>query len=147
MADYQNILVAIDFSDAAHKVINKAMEVVRRNQSSLSLIHVVEYLPPVDIAYEPVLSATWNIDENELIEQAKKSLQKFSHEHQLESARQIVTLGSPKHEICQYAKDNQCDLVIIGSHGRHGIGLLLGSTANGVLHEMPCDVLAIKIRD
>jgi universal stress protein A len=34
---------------------------------------------------------------------------------------------------------------VVGSHGRHGLALLLGSTANDVLHGAPCDVLAVKL--
>jgi universal stress protein A len=37
------------------------------------------------------------------------------------------------------------DLIVIGSHGRHGMGLLLGSTANAVLHGSPCNVLAVRL--
>ena len=145
MADYQNILVAVDFSDTANTVINRAIEIARRNHTELNLIHVVEYLPPIDTAYEPVLTSAWIIDENELVKQARISLKKFCSEHELIESRQIVVVGTPRHEITQYAKDNQCDLVVLGSHGRHGLGLLLGSTTNGVLHDMPCDVLAVKI--
>ncbi|MDH5765015.1 MAG: universal stress protein [Gammaproteobacteria bacterium] len=147
MADYQNILIAVDFSAAANAVITRAKNIARNNLAKLTLIHVVEYLPPIDIAYEPVLSSTWNIDENELVEQAKQSLNKFCTEHQIATVQQHVVIGTPKHEICEYARNHQCDLVIMGSHGRHGLGLLLGSTANGVLHEMPCDVLAVKIKE
>ena len=145
MSGYKKILVAIDFSDTANTVISKALEMAAGEPAKLTLIHVVEYLPPIDIAYEPVLTSSWMIDENELIEQAKSSLKKFSLKHKLENAEQIAVIGTPKHEITQYVEDHQCDLVILGSHGRHGLGLLLGSTANGVLHAMPCDVLAIKI--
>ena len=145
MADYQNILVAVDFSDTAETVINRAMEIARRNHTELTLIHVVEYLPPIDIAYEPVLTSVWTIDENELVKQASTSMKKFCSQHELKKSKQIVVVGTPRHEITQYAKDHQCDLVVLGSHGRHGLGLLLGSTANGVLHDMPCDVLAVKI--
>lgn len=147
MADYQNILLAIDFSDTAKAVIRQALKLADADRSKLTLIHVVEYLPPIDVAYEPVLTSSWSIDENELAEQAKKSLEKICTEQKLEQAKQVVVIGTPKHEICQYARDHQCDLIILGSHGRHGLGLLLGSTANGVLHEMPCDVLAVKIKE
>jgi len=34
---------------------------------------------------------------------------------------------------------------VVGSHGRHGLALLLGSTANGVLHGASCDVLAVRV--
>ncbi len=37
------------------------------------------------------------------------------------------------------------DLIVLGTHGRHGLGLILGSTANGVLHGASCDVLAVRI--
>ena len=43
------------------------------------------------------------------------------------------------------AKEQTCDLIVVGSHGRHGLALLLGSTANDVLHGAPCDVLAVRL--
>ncbi|TNF32601.1 MAG: universal stress protein [Gammaproteobacteria bacterium] len=147
MKDYANILVAIDFSDAANTVIERARDISRRNNAGLTLLHVVEYLPPIDIAYEPVMTSSWVVDENELVSQAKANLQKFCNAHGLETARQEVLIGTPKFEITEYAKQHACDLIILGSHGRHGFGLLLGSTANGVLHHMPCDVMAIKIAE
>jgi len=43
------------------------------------------------------------------------------------------------------AKEQGCDLIVVGSHGRHGLALLLGSTANDVLHARRRDVLAVKL--
>ena len=45
------------------------------------------------------------------------------------------------------ARQQGVDLIVIGGHGRHGLALLLGSTANAVLHGAPCDGLAVRIRD
>jgi len=56
-----------------------------------------------------------------------------------------VQVGSPKREILNYARDNHCDLIVIGAHGRHGIATLLGSTANAVLHGTQCDVMCVRI--
>jgi len=147
MPDYSNILVAIDFSEAAHTVIKRAIDIAKQNNTTLTLIHTVEYMPPIDVAYEPVLSASWVINEEDLVEQARNSLKIFCDQNGINNAKQIIVTGSPKNEITLYASDNNVDLVIIGSHGRHGIELLLGSTANGVLHRMNCDVLAVKISD
>jgi len=144
MSNYRNILVAVDFSDASNTVVQRAIDIAQRNNTQLTLLHVVEYMPPMDIAYEPVPTIAW-IDEEALIKRAKSSLEKFCTEHKLVNEKQVVLLGAPKLEICQYARDKHCDLIILGSHGRHGIQLLLGSTANGVLHDMPCDVLAVKL--
>jgi len=145
MSTYRHILVAVDFSPAAETVMIRALEVAARNQTRLSLLHVVEYLPPMDIAYEPVLAASWQVDEKEMLAQARTSLEKLAKQFKADNATLDVTIGSPKLEICQYARDKGCDLIILGSHGRHGLKLLLGSTANGVLHDMPCDVLAVKV--
>ena len=43
------------------------------------------------------------------------------------------------------AEEQSCDLIVVGSHGRHGLALLLGSTANDVLHGAPCDVIAVRL--
>ncbi|MFS9629926.1 universal stress protein [Klebsiella pneumoniae] len=56
-----------------------------------------------------------------------------------------LTYGQPRQEIHHLAKEKACDLIVVGSHGRHGLALLLGSTANDVLHGAPCDVLAVKL--
>ena len=146
MTQYTHILVAIDFSDSAGSVLNKAKEIAKRNNARLSLLHIVEYMPPIDSAYEPILASNWDIDEPLLISHAEKSLQQLSLKHDLKDADLNVTLGVPKHEITQFVSEHQCDLIIMGSHGRHGINILLGSTANAVLHEMPCDILAVKIK-
>jgi len=146
MTQYTHLLVAVDFSDSTSSILNKARQIAERNKARLSLLHVVEYLPPIDSAYEPILASNWSIDEAELLKRAESSLQQLCSQHDLHDASLNVVLGTPKHEITQFVNDHQCDLIVMGSHGRHGISLLLGSTANAVLHEMPCDILAVKIK-
>jgi len=147
MSEYTHVLVAVDFSTSADQVLTKANEIARRNKAKLSLLHVVEYLPPIDSAFDPIIAGNWMIDEEELVKHAKKSLQKLIEQHNLKNVELEVLLGTPKHEISQFVKDHQCDLVIMASHGRHGLSLLLGSTANAVLHAMPCDILTVKIEE
>jgi len=147
MANYKNILVAVDFSDAVDSVILKAIDVAKRNQAKMTLFHVIEYLPPMDVSYEPILNTNWAMDSDLLVKHATDSLKKLSDKYYLKEVKQIVVVGTAKYEICAYAVEKNCDLIIMGAHGRHGIRLLLGSTANGVLHEMPCDVMTIKITE
>ena len=56
-----------------------------------------------------------------------------------------VVIGNPSHEIKELAASMNADLVVVGSHGRHGLGLLLGSTANAVVHGAANDVLCVKV--
>jgi universal stress protein A len=58
-----------------------------------------------------------------------------------------VEIGTPKREIVRVAAEQKAELIVLGSHGRHGLQLLLGSTANGVLHQATCDVLAVRVEN
>lgn len=146
MSNYTHILMAIDFTKSGEQILAKALDIAERNNAKLSILHVVEYIPPVDYANDP-MAINWGVGDNEMLEQAKKSLQNFSKQHNLKNVDLSVEFGRPKQVISQFVKDQQCDLVIIGSHGRHGISLLLGSTASAVLHAMPCDILTLKIEE
>jgi universal stress protein A len=60
-------------------------------------------------------------------------------------SRQHLIFGRPESEIQRTADEFGADVIVVGSHGRHGLALLLGSTANGVLHGATCDVLAVRV--
>ncbi len=143
MADYRHILLAVDFSDDAEQVINKALDMARRNAATLSLIHVVEYTSSMYAGDIP-LPEDLDLDRR-LAEQAEQKLARLAQELGVPEAEQRVEIGVPKREIVRVAEEIGADLIVIGSHGRHGLQLLLGSTANGVLHQAPCDVLAVRI--
>jgi len=147
MSNYTHILVAVDFSTSADLVLTKASDMAQRDNAKISLLHVVEFLPPIDSIGEPFVTSNWEIDEDGLLERAEQSLKNLSDKHKLKNVELAVQLGTPKHEISQFVKDNKCDLIVMGSHGRHGLSLLLGSTANAVLHAMPCDILTVKIEE
>jgi len=63
------------------------------------------------------------------------------------SAVVILSAHGAKHEISAYAKAQNTDLIVIGSHGRHGLSSMLGSTTDGVLHRVGCDVLTVSLDD
>jgi universal stress protein A len=106
----------------------------------------VEDFPLTDFAYEPMISV--DIDMREaLLESAKKQLTKLAAARSIPSNQQWVECGSPGHDLVRIADENQVDLIVVGSHGRHGIKMLLGSTANAVLHHAHCDVLAVRLKD
>ena len=147
MSAYQRIVIAIDFSPASKQVLARGIELGKLNVAEVFLVHIVEYLPPVDFGYEPIIVPDWYSSEEEIVKQAEESLKQLADEHAINKDHVIVLTGSPKNEITQYAKDKQADLIVVGSHGRHGIQRLLGSTACPVLHNSECDVLAVRIVD
>jgi len=144
MNDYSHILVALDFSPDNERIIQRAKQLARQNGAKLSLIHVVE---PVGLAYAGEIPFPENFDlEQHISEQAELRMESFRQRHELAEARYFVEIGSPKHEIIRVAQEQGVDLILLGSHGRRGLQLLLGATANGVLHMAECDVLAVRVR-
>jgi universal stress protein A len=122
----------------------KAQQLATLNQAKFSIIHVVEIIPMIDINYETVSPFTTELNQI-LISNAEKNLGFFVSELKLAPEEQLLEQGDPRDEIIRVAKENQVDLIVIGSHGRHGLSLLLGSTANAILHHAVCDVLAVRL--
>ncbi|MEM7366668.1 MAG: universal stress protein, partial [Pseudomonadota bacterium] len=54
--------------------------------------------------------------------------------------------GRPAAEIHRIVEAEKIDLIVMGTHGQSGLQLLLGSTANSVLHGVTCDVLAVRVK-
>lgn len=146
MSIYNHILVAIDFSESCDDVTVKAKRMAENNSAKLSIVHIVDYLPSIDSLYGPVIPAEIDLTE-QLLSSAREQVGSKAKKLDIPEERQWIELGSPKYEIVRIAEENKVDLIVLGSHGRHGLGLLLGSTANGVLHHAKCDVLAIRLQE
>ena len=144
MDAYTHILVALDLSNEAHQVAERGQDLAEHYGAKLSLIHVVEPVV-VDNSYDLMTSLPAELDDT-LQERARSFLANISNQLKLGEVEQIVTLGSTRSEIFRVAQEQAVDLIVIGTHGRHGVGLLLGSTANAILHGTPCDVHAVRIR-
>lgn len=145
MHNYQHILLALDFTAEAANIAARAQELASRYGARISLVHVVEYLPPINMVGEPV-SPEWLLDEQALRDGAVIRLRDFAIQQGLADVPQHILVGSTRQEIPRLATEQRCDLIVLGSHGRHGWSRLLGSTARAVLNEAPCDVLAVHIK-
>ncbi len=144
MKIYTNILVALDFSPTAEKVVKRAKEMAEQLHATLMLIHVFEYIPPIEPVGDMMLGIDWGINEQELLELAKERFAQLADQQGIADCNRCVIMGNARTEIARYAEEQGCDLIIIGSHGRSGLARLLGSTANAVLHHAHCDVLAVR---
>ncbi len=143
MDDYRHILLATDLAPESRRVGDRAVEIAARYGARLSLLHVVDYVP-LELSNDMMLAEPVDVD-GRLIEEARANLDRLAGELGLDDAQRWVVLGSTGAEIKRTAEEHGVDLIVVGSHGRHGLALLLGSTANAVLHGAPCDVLAVRV--
>lgn len=140
MSSYQNILIAIDLDESNTEVISKAKEVAG-DGATLRLVHVIE---PIQI-YGPIPSIDYSSIQSHSEEFASKKLAELGKTFGIDEGNQHVLEGVAQKEIHAFAEENSTDIIVMGSHGRHGVSLLLGSTANAVLHGAKCDVLAVRV--
>jgi universal stress protein A len=146
MENYKHILLTADFSGHGVVVADRAKDLAAKYQAKLSIIHVMDNLLITDAAYGSTIPFDLDLTA-ELMAAAKKRLAQLAEKLGIPEENQWMEMGSPKLEIIRVAEENNVDLIVAGSHGRHGFALLLGSTANGVLHHASCDVLAVRIKD
>lgn len=145
MNAYKHILAAIDLNEEASEVLNNVRNLARLYDARWSVVSVIR---PLTYGYTGIETATLGHAvlnfEVEAQVMARKRLAELCAE--VPEDRRHVLIGSPAVEVRACAKAIGADLIVIGSHGQHGLGLILGSTANGVLHGSPCDVLTIRIK-
>lgn len=142
MASYSRILMAVDLSEDSDKVAERALAIAKNNEAELHVIHVIE---PLSFAYGGDIPMDFSGIQDEIHQQAAQQLEKFATRHGISEACRHVVLGQPEVEIHALAEESGADLIVVGSHGRYGLALLMGSTANGVLHGATCDVLAVRV--
>ena len=135
---YKHILVPTDFSDHSNRAVKTALALGKLFDARLSVVHVVDYLPPSYISSQLEYTSA-----PQIIERATTYLAQWSSEVGLESAEQVVTSGTAGREIIATAKAKGVDLIAIGTSGEGGIRRLLGSTTSAVMHHAPCDVLSV----
>ncbi len=146
MSDYKHILLAVDFSKQSDAVADKAKALANTYQAKLSIVHVLDNIPMPDAYYGTVISLT-ETSGDPLLEAEKAKLMAIGDQLNVDLSNQWLLWGIPKQEIINVAEQQQVDLIVVGSHGRHGLALLLGSTANSILHTAKCDVLAVRLSE
>ncbi len=138
--DYKNILVALDPYSSYQPVINRALKLAN-SDDKLLLVHVT--LPYA--YFEPYSLEIGQDFVSDMLEKSKKQLTEIANTHGIPADNVYALLGNAADEIHQLAEAKNVDLIVIGTHGQSGLKLLLGSTANSVLHGAKCDVLAVRV--
>lgn len=140
MKGFQNILVPVDFGEPSNHAIDLALELARRFEGNVTLLHVAWMPASYYLTYAEGLS--FPLDEMEtrarvMLEAATKR----AKEQYPRVTSKIVT-GQPWEAIVDEIRTSGADLVVIGTHGRTGISrVVLGSVAERVVRHSPAPVL------
>jgi nucleotide-binding universal stress UspA family protein len=160
----QNILVPIDYSDHAQQALQWGASLAEKYGATLLLLHVIPtaveevypegggLLRATPSHYEVRAPGQWVaqpiiIDH---VDSAQTELHDFAVNHLQDAVprRVHVAVGQPAAEIVRVAREENVDLVVMGTHGRTGVRhLLLGSVAEDVTRHAPCPVFTVRIGD
>jgi universal stress protein A len=135
---YKNILIATDFNPGNTRPIHIAKSLLGEHRGGVSLVHVIEPIPAYGYPGFDNL-------ESPVIDEAKKQLATLAKLASIPKERQYIRFGAVKTKVLELAREISSDLILVGSHGRHGLSRLLGSSANGIVHHATCDVLTIRV--
>lgn len=140
---YDNILVPTDGSEAMAGVVDHAERVAAEHGATLHALHVTNTASLADLPME----SSWEGVTQALKHQGEEAIEGV--EDRIDSDITVETAvldGSPAKEIVTYAEMNDCDCIIMGTHGRSGVDrLLLGSVAERVVRSAPVPVTTIRV--
>lgn len=144
--DYKKILIAFDFSEYSREAARKAREIAGAYGARLQALYVIEQeVPP---AYYGMWRNTLARQLPEIAAKARESLIDALGEEIPDDLGVHVKIGEGKayREIGEFARENEIDLIVMGTHGRSGIErMLLGSTTERVIRIASCPVLTFKL--
>ena len=143
MIALKKILMPTDFSEPSRVALRYAQEFADRFGASLNILHVIEdfYLPgPSADGYMPMPGY---FEEMEV--RVKAEFDKCLSSEKRQGVVTTIKRGNPFIEIVRYAKDQDVDLIVMGTHGRGPVAhLLMGSVAEKVVRKAPCPVLTVR---
>jgi universal stress protein A len=144
MQDYQHVLLATDLSEESEAIATRAQQIAKQVNAKISIAHIIEPTPmmygggefaiPLDVGLEETLQA-----------EIQKKLAQQAERLAIPVENQFIRNGATKETLVELIKELNADLLVVGSHDQKGLGLLMGSTANALLHAMPCDILAVRV--
>lgn len=150
MSLYKRILVPLDGSDTARQGLREAVALARDGGATLRLLHVTSEFP---VMLETAVIESFESVKRSLVQHAEDMLAEAKTlatglNVPAETCVRDVKSGRVAEAIVDEARDSGCDLIVIGTHGRRGIGrALLGSDAENVLRHATVPVLLVRARE
>ncbi len=142
------VVVPVDFSDSSQTAVAEAADLARRFGAELHLLHVVEDSSPAvsEIALARPVFRSYLQD---LLKSGEGALAELVLPVELPAGhvKRRVVVGEPIDQITGYARDNEADMIVMGTHGRTGPAhWFLGSVAERVVRSAPCPVLVTRVK-
>ena len=136
----KKILVPIDGSPCAEKALNRACELSKLSNASITIIYVIESTNVITILDRKEYLTLLRKLGAKVLEKSRKIALKYEI-----NSKQVLKIGKPANEIINYSKKEHIDLIVVGNRGLGSITkLFLGSVSNRLANHAKCSVLIVK---
>ncbi len=140
--DPKKILVPVDFSEHSEKALLAAKDIAEHRGATLTLLHVMAE-PQTSVPYEVYVD--WDKLKVDIRKDAERQIEEMAAKVCGGKGATEVRWGEPTSTIAKVAGEDGFDLIVMGTHGRSGLGrLFLGSVAESVIRHSPCPVLVLR---
>jgi len=145
MIALRQILVATDFEEASDAALLYGREVARKFGATLHVLHVADAIFTKSLGPESAMLVPTLQSDIEAAARARLAELVIDSDGSDPPTKPVVlTSSSPSFAIVDYARDNNIDLIVTGTHGHHGLKhVVLGSVAERVVRMAPCPVLTV----
>ena len=138
----KNVVAPVDFTEASSKVVRTALSMVE-SPDDLHILHVIQPMDHIVPGIELVAT-----DEGSRASAIRDQFEEYLTNHGFPKVKSTVLVGDPASEITEYADKVESELIVISSHGFHGIKrFLLGSVAENIVRHAHCPVLILRRDD
>jgi len=148
---YQQILVPTDGSAAANSAINHAVDIAATREAT---VHALYVIPTDELRFRPKSDEIKRLEAGDFEDHPDAHTRGKNATHDVVAAAteanveatETIVAGTPHTEIVEYARRNDIDLIVMGTHGHSGVGrLLLGSTTERVIRKTSVPVLTVDV--
>ena len=149
MSEFKNILVPIDFSEHSLHALRLAISLARHSGATVTLLHVgvVPHIYSTELGMSGATGPLFTEMSEQVSREQRHRLEKVAHEELPDEIPHALVIreGFPPEEVIAQVGHGSHDLVVMGTHGRTGLGrVLLGSVAERVVRECPVPVLVTR---
>lgn len=144
MKHYRHILVAVDLTDNSAALVARAQDIQALSQAKLTLVHVIDYAPMIYAGGEFALPVDIDTFDDSISKASQAKLLELAHHCKVNEADCQLLHGEKENELVQLAENLNIDLLVVGAHDKQGFSRLFSSTADSLLHALPCDILNVK---
>ena len=149
MIRFKRILVPMDFSEHADNALRLGVELAQASGASLTLLHVgvVPHVYSTEFGMGSAVGPLFTEMSQQLAEEQRHKLERVAQTAVPEALEHVIVLreGFPPEEVLAQVKEGEHDLVVMGTHGRTGLGrVFLGSVTERVVRECPVPVMVTR---